>query len=149
LLIPQGTLEKLHGLGNRLTNLENVQALAAKFDVSLDVVINRLHNNPVLGDDFAIVVARRTGNTEWVSAVAHGAWLPKSVCIAVGGDYAQWSARIMKSARQVAEDRWQLGTPSGDLHFSLVEQGKYRTVVELRYDASLGDVSPAQSPLWD
>jgi hypothetical protein len=132
LLIPQGKLEKIHGLSNRLNNLGSVRALATKFDVSLDVVINRLHHNSVLGEDYAIIVARRTENAEWVSAVAHGIWLPESLRIAVGGDYAQWNARVVKSAQQIAEDRWQLGTPSGDLHFSLAEHGKYRTVIELR-----------------
>lgn len=132
LLIPQGKLEEIHGLANRLKDLDSVWALATNFDVSLDVVVNRLHHNEVLGEDYAIVVARRTGTSEWVSAVAHGSWLPENVRIAVGGDYAQWNARILKSARQIAENRWELGTSYGDLHFSQAKHDKYRTVIELR-----------------
>jgi hypothetical protein len=108
LLMPPALLQRHHTRLNPVSSLEDVDKLAVSYDVSLDVVLRRLHEtDSLVSDGYALALIRLHNGLERVEAACFGAWLLQYLSPPAWGDqFGQWASPVLSGASQVAAGEW-------------------------------------------
>jgi hypothetical protein len=107
LLMPSESLESCRK--DPIASITAFDALAARFDVSAEAMLRRLHEaDGTVAADYGIFLLRRVEDEYQVRASAYGSWLtPYLVRPALGERFEKWSGPLLNNSVQISPDSWE------------------------------------------
>lgn len=117
-----------------LSTARDFVQLAEDFDVSMDVVVRRVHQvNRLLPQDFAMLLLRNRGKKLCIDAAAFCS-LPDSRLRKpeIGEDYVKWSEPIMTGATEIATNTWMKKVGVHQLELRRIPRFAHSELIEIQ-----------------
>jgi Zn-dependent peptidase ImmA (M78 family) len=133
LLVPSNKLAADCTPQRPVSSMADLENLSNRYDVSLDVLLRRLHEvDRTLQNDYALLLVRSNDGNSRIDAAAYGPWLRAYLDVPVIGEsFEKWAGPILHSALQISDDAWK--SVIGDQELTVVRKTiASGEIVELR-----------------
>lgn len=133
LLMPSGLLERYHSRLQPIANYTDVLSLSRQFDVSPDVVLQRLHDGNLMEDDYAVLLVRDPAGSSRIAASAYGVWFERHFVVPkLGQNFAEWAEPFVSTAQQIGPECWEKSVAAGALNLTLAGHSGHSAFAEIR-----------------
>ena len=137
ILVPDGLLAEELSRRGEVASSEAVLELAKAFDVSVEVVMRRLHERRLFSDEkfAAILVDTIEGGKRVIRGACYGSLLLCNVTRPVlGMDFDRWMLPLFGHADEYGRSEWTRTTPTATITARKVRRSRRSFILDLRFD---------------